>query len=810
MERLLCSQEMDQINRLYEEAFTLKENIIYFPVRHHSPACSYHLKKTIEKYKPQIILIEGPSNANHLIPSLTHEDSQTPLSIYYTYSDDKGLLGEKKDKYMCYYPFLDYSPEYVAMKIGWNLNIPTVFIDFPYEEILINSKEGEGIREKFKKKSYHDDYLIMRSKFIKELCKKQNCRDFNELWEKLYEIRGLHISTEEFVKNMLAYCYLSRVDYREEILEREGCIAREKYMNMQIQKYANEYEKILVITGGFHTFGLVELQKRKVEIKIQDIKKENVGAYAMAYSFEECNRLNGYASGMIYPAFYQRIWENICKNKEEPYEDGVITFISQCGRELRKKEEGISTADSIEAFNMAKGLAVLRDKISCGVYELLDGVTSVMVKGEMSVSNNFPLASLNKLMTGERIGKLSEQAEFPPIVLDFRKKCKKLRLNIHTSVKQEKILDIHKTKSHREQSKFFHMMNFLETNFCVKTKGPDYLVNKDTNLIREKWNYRWKSQVESKLIEHSVYGGSLKEAVSEILLKKVKDLGEHGKEATLMMIHAAIMGIEEVFEYMLLELETILQRDGSFYSLTEACRNLNFLYKQKYLMDLSSTEKIEILLKKAYEKSSSFISTLYNIQKDDENNTIQMLKELYQLSMDHRLHLNNEIYIDQLKTLIGKKDVNPALEGAGVGILIGMNQLREDEGTKRAKGYLYGSGEKFFESAAFLKGLFSTARDLILGSGSLINGIDHMLKKIEHEDFLKILPEMRLAFSFFIPREIDEIGEKVSVLYGTNNKEILNKMPLNEKEILLAKELDAFAKEQLANWGIIERGQAFE
>jgi len=40
--------------------FDLSAPVLFFPVRHHSPVCSYQLLRTIELYSPEIILIEGP------------------------------------------------------------------------------------------------------------------------------------------------------------------------------------------------------------------------------------------------------------------------------------------------------------------------------------------------------------------------------------------------------------------------------------------------------------------------------------------------------------------------------------------------------------------------------------------------------------------------------------------------------------------------------------------------------------------------------------------------------------------------------
>ena len=62
---------MEQILRRKEMA-----EIILLPVRHHSPACAWHIVRMIEKLKPDAVLIEGPENAGSLIPvSYTHLDT---------------------------------------------------------------------------------------------------------------------------------------------------------------------------------------------------------------------------------------------------------------------------------------------------------------------------------------------------------------------------------------------------------------------------------------------------------------------------------------------------------------------------------------------------------------------------------------------------------------------------------------------------------------------------------------------------------------------------------------------------------------
>ena len=48
----------------------LDGRVAYFPVRHHSPACAWHVSRLIGELKPKTVLIEGPRDATSLIPFL--------------------------------------------------------------------------------------------------------------------------------------------------------------------------------------------------------------------------------------------------------------------------------------------------------------------------------------------------------------------------------------------------------------------------------------------------------------------------------------------------------------------------------------------------------------------------------------------------------------------------------------------------------------------------------------------------------------------------------------------------------------------
>ena len=191
---------MEQILRRKEMA-----EIILLPVRHHSPACAWHIVRMIEKLKPDAVLIEGPENAGSLIPAMIHEETKAPFAVYYSYQDQAGEIGGGEEYYKCYYPFLDYSPELAALRTCRDLGIPGDFMDLPYREIL-------AACEKSRSEGLTGDRLLSDGRFFQKLCQKTGLRSFDEFWEKYFEIQGLCMESETWFEMLLGYCRMIRED----------------------------------------------------------------------------------------------------------------------------------------------------------------------------------------------------------------------------------------------------------------------------------------------------------------------------------------------------------------------------------------------------------------------------------------------------------------------------------------------------------------------------------------------------------------------------------------------------------------------
>src|SRR5262245_40656115 len=107
--------------------------VSYFPIRHHSPACAWHLDRWIDQHRPGLVLIEGPSNFDGFRDLLANPETVPPIALY-SYcnlasaperdttapsSSAPGSVGNTLpfvSRRGAYYPMSAYSPEWVALQ----------------------------------------------------------------------------------------------------------------------------------------------------------------------------------------------------------------------------------------------------------------------------------------------------------------------------------------------------------------------------------------------------------------------------------------------------------------------------------------------------------------------------------------------------------------------------------------------------------------------------------------------------------------------------------------------------------------------
>ncbi|HEU4329296.1 MAG TPA: DUF5682 family protein, partial [Roseiflexaceae bacterium] len=405
------------------------DRVVLFPIRHHSPACAWQLERLVATRRPRAVLVEGPHDATPLIAHLVDPALRAPVAIYTTWVDTADLLERGPDRregparFAAYYPLADFSPELAALRAGHAVGAELAFVDLSFPEQVL--AEHGAVQEQTR--SLLDERPFRQSGFLRALCERTGARDPDDLWDHLYETDFMALEADEFIRRVGTYCELARADYTPDMLDAEGHRLREAAMARAVRETAARVDGlVLVVTGGFHTAGLRALLERPAEEpppqrrRVQaDGQPQTVAGEAqtllMRYGFAQLDRLNGYASGMPAPAFYQRVWEHLHASQRAragqpaalPTLSSVAAeLIVELGRQSRARGPGLSPADEIAALDQTLRLAAFRGHPQPAREDLLDGVRSALVKGSADAEGALLLEQAHRLLAGDRIGQL--------------------------------------------------------------------------------------------------------------------------------------------------------------------------------------------------------------------------------------------------------------------------------------------------------------------------------------------------------------------------------------------------------------------
>jgi Family of unknown function (DUF5682) len=749
----------DPLHALHTRA-DLSAKVVYFPVRHHSPACAFHVSQLIRKLKPKAVLIEGPCDATPLIPLLLQDKTKPPVAIYTTYV--KKVDDDLPTRRAAFYPFCDYSPELVALQAGKEVGATLAFIDLTFPQMVEAGRTGESS----KAQSLFDERRFNTARFIAAACGKANARDHDDLWDQLFEVGHRQTSTQAFIDSVLTYCAMMRVDDTTQSLAADGTIAREAQMAHAIAHHANLVDgQIVVVTGGFHSVALPSTRPTQAP----PLKIENRDALVLLtrYGFEQLDQLNGYSSGMPAPEFYQRLWE---AKPDAPVIDRLFVDL---GRACREKRLEISVADEIAAANQCKHLSRFRGHVSPSREDFLDAVRSCFIKGSVDTHGTIVLAIARQLLAGERVGKVPQDAGAPPLLLDFRRTCELLKLDLDKIRASTTALDLYRREHHRVTSHLFHRLTFLDVPFATRVAGPDFVGGKDLDRIQESWNYSWSPQTETTLIERSLYGSTLAEAASGLLLDRFTENQQHGQGgrsdiAPQLILHACQMGLHEFTPALLAKTHALVAGDSAFDSLASAVEQLLALQLAREPLQAHHLQGIDTLAGVAFERACFLLPQLVNTSYEQEP---VMIASIIGLSQSGQSVGDSTILRDlrrnSLLQLLHTTGGNAAMRGCSAGLLWGEGVIDSPTLAKHFRGHLQSAVPG--DAATFLRGLLKSAASSLWQVEELIADLHENLGSLDDDQFLGQLPLFRLALADLTPRQTDQVAKQVAAHAGVKN-----------------------------------------
>ena len=799
---------------------------VYFPVRHHSPACAWHLARLIRELRPAAILVEGPISFTPLISTILDPDTKPPIAIYTHFIDTARKLSKPVEKeldlgpsrFAAYYPFCDYSPELVALQVGNEIGARLRFIDLDYADQVLAEHASREQLGRPRVESLMQETHLQQSAYLKALAQRSGCRDFNEMWDHLFEANFQSRSTESFMREVATYCFFSRRDFSGEALQADGTTAREEAMAASVveeRATLKPGEKILVVTGGFHTVALPQLVSAAPQRRRTSAPPEGAVQQALIrYSFEQLEALNGYAAGMPSPDYYNRLWRKFGDGSPDAHASVATEILVEIGTLTRKRDMQLplSTADEIAALQQAQLLATLRGHPGPTREDLLDGVRSCFVKGSMDAEGTVLMGIVGHVLTGKDIGDVPATAGVPPIVSSFRKEAERARLDISDSLKKRLSLEIYRRDNHRRSSRLFHSLNFLHVPFATLMAGPDFVRGTGLERIHEHWQYAWSPMTEGALVDAAVYGSTIEEACVNRLREAIGRLEEEGKgrsanAAVSMLILACRMGLHRHTNQLLQLITAKIGEEPSFIEAVGSANQLLLLWQSREPLEAHSLAEVPQLLRAAYLRSCYLVPNLGQCAENELSaalDSLSSMRELLEAASEIDL-LDADVFWDAIaKVLKTHNHSHPCYSticGAIGGLLYSAGRMDQAQLDELVVGYLIGITDSQ-KRVGFLRGLLKTCREAAWQNVQLVQSLNEIIGSWDEAEFISALPSLRLALAELTPRETDKVASCVAGLHGEKDLGQLLEVRITEGELEFNQRLTRLVLNTLAGDGL--------
>jgi hypothetical protein len=758
-------------------ASLVSPELVIFPVRHHSPACAWQLRRWLLQTRPCAVLVEGPRSFDPLIPMLVHPAARMPLAVY-TYTTFKAQGEQPTKRRAAYYPFCDHSPELIALQACRADGIPVNFIDLDHaEQCQMEDDQAENEMH-----SLLDERHFRRSRYLGTLASRLGCRGHEELWEHLFEAPVTSRTFSEHVTDMAAYCHLARVEYTQEELRADGTLIREDEMAWHIRQALDRRQAtdgpVVVVVGGFHAVALPALlqngSKRPI-ISRSTVKEES--SALIRYSQDRLDRLNGYSAGMTSPAWQQLIWERLARYEKLGSLAGVrirqeltLTILFDVALDLRASHGVSIPMPAISAaYEQALQLATLRKRPAPIRDDVLDAVTSCFIKGDADADGALVFAVAQRILCGRQMGKVPPGASTPPLVRDFEYRARRQRLKIDSSEPRRAVLDIYRRPEHRITSRLLHGLGLLGVPLGHRSAGPDFINGLGLERLQEHWDYSHSAATEAALVEASVYGTTVPLAVSARFGEKIErfEAGiepRHAKAAAALLSQACVLGLHDHVPKVCAALAAAISADAQFESVAVAAGAIGLLWESREPLEARGIQELPVLLKTAYERAIYLGHGLQGTSVDGLEVVIGLSRLRELLASEAGKSLDSSLYW----TLIDKMQISNEsafVRGAAAGLAYGAGRLTEAALGIVVDGHLNGLIAPR-DAVSFLRGVLQTAREAAWQQPKLLTVIDSLLGKWGDADFIANLPELRLAFAEMTPKETDRIAQAVATLHG--------------------------------------------
>jgi hypothetical protein len=747
-----------------------------FGVRHHGPGSARSLRHALEQLKPNVVLIEGPPDADSLLPLAIHAQTKPPVALL--------LYALDNPKQAVFYPFAVFSPEWQAITYALEQNIPVRFMDLPitHRFALLPEKLAPSIAsapppedasheptpqetDKNPPTASGPDHIENRNSKIENppdidplhaLAQAAGYDDAERFWDHLVEHRTN--STDLFTAILEAMSALrANSPPRPDPLGIEA--KREAFMRKTIRAAMKEgHEKIAVVCGAWHAPVLLP---DKMPPAAEDNKtlagmpKTKVAAAWVPWTYGRLTSASGYGAGITSPGWYHHLFTNTHR------ESTVARWFAKIAHLLRAQDLDCSSAHIIEATRLTETLAAFRGRALPNLTEINEATLTVLTFG-----NTAPLALIhNKLIVSESLGAVPSEGPIAPLQLDLQRQQKRLRFAPDAEQKTVE-LDLRKPND-LERSRLLHRLNLLNIPWG---RAPRGFTGRSKGTFKEPWRLQWQPEFAVSLIEAGVLGNTLYDAATSIARQaaaKAADL----PPITALLEQVLLADLPEAIRFLMRRLENLAAVAADLKHMMAALPPLANALRYDNVRN-TDTSLIAHVVSSLATRITIGLPTACSSLNDESaaemdsllastHTALQLLSapDTAQSSAPSTQHLFPD-WLRTLATLSDQSTLHGLLAGHTTRLLLDAKHITPDIAATSMSLALSPAADPA-RAAAWVEGFLKGSGLVLLHDNALWNVLDGWLTHLSADAFSNTLPLLRRSFSLFPSPERKQMGRKV-------------------------------------------------
>ncbi len=741
-----------------------------FGIRHHGPGSARSLRQALAQLQPDIILIEGPPDAESLLPLVASTQMQPPVALLIYLPDNP--------KESVYYPFAVFSPEWQAIQFGLSNNIPVRFMDLPLTHRM-GIKEAHGDKET-SGQGNESKIQNPKSKILQDplglLALSAGYSDRDRWWEQMVETRGNTVDLFTAILEAIT-AVREQMPPLEDPIEAQ----REAYMRKTIRTAQKEgFERIAVVCGAWHAPALSQMPPAKEDTALlKGLPKTKVQATWIPWTYGRLSYSSGYGAGIESPGWYHHLWEwrmghgalgiehgalgkqedkvenfspsphpPISPSPHPPIPSISITWMTRVARLLREQGLDASSAHVIEAVRLAESLAALRNLSLPGLPELNEATQTVMCFG-----SNLPMQLIHdKLIVGENLGHVPDETPMVPLQQDLQRQQKRLRMPADIT---EKMYDLDLRKENDlARSHLLHRLNLLDIPWgqLQQTRGKK-------GTFHEFWLVQWHPEFAVNLIEAGIWGNTIGDAANSKACS-VADTASELPTLTSLLDKVILSDLPDAVIYLMSRLENAAAKTRDVTHLMNALPPLANVMRYGNVRQTDTAmishvvdglvARICISLPGACASlDDDAAAAMYdNVMK--VNNAIAVLQKQEQINSWQQV----------LVQIADNSHVHGLICGRCCRLLLDAMILGATEIARRM-GLALSTATEPSQAAAWVEGFLKGSGLLLLHDDKLWQVLDNWVCTFSEDFFVASLPLLRRTFATFSAPERRQMGERV-------------------------------------------------